>query len=439
MADTKKIVIVGAGVGARNVVKAFPTRGFDVTVIQPNDFAEFPFSGPLTLAYPEMHSNVVTGQAIPNVKTIAGIATGMSDGILTVKSLCKDETQEVKFDYIIAASGFQFPKFLATPGQTYEERVQEIQSFNDAALSGGDIVVGGGGIIAIEMACNMCEIVNKKTAADSGFNAKVKIVTSGNALCPTYDAKYQALAKTRFEALGGEVIFNDRVTSHNEPFYNENMDKFTIELKSSKTIENVGLYIPSFIGKGSNDYLSSMEGVLDPNSNKVILDEYLMSKTYKKLFALGGCAQLLTPESFLGAAKIEEQAKSIVKNIKCLVANQPMVAHKEGLPDLKNGVAILMGHHSYATWVPEVMPACPACVCKTCGPPCNLLCPCFCCAVLCGKCDIGCCGCCCGAPEGSGVAAGFRKFTLAGIGAGMMGFNGIGSAMPPASQRITRS
>mmetsp|Transcript_26233 Transcript_26233/g.34124 ORF Transcript_26233/g.34124 Transcript_26233/m.34124 type:complete len:342 (-) Transcript_26233:90-1115(-) len=322
-----KVVIVGAGVGCRNVVKAFGnTRNIEITVIQPNDFAELPFSGPLTLAYPHMHGNVVTGQAMQNVKTVFGIASETKDGILTVTSIKdKTKTEEVPFDYLVAASGFQFPKFLSTPGQTYEERSDEIQSFNKAALTGGDVIVGGGGIIAVEMACNLCEIVNKKRSTDASFKAKVKVVTSGNALCPTYSEKYQALAKSRIEAIGGEVIFNDRVASHNTPFYNENGDTFSIELKSGTKIDNIALYCPSFIGKGSNDYLSSMEGVLDPQSNLVILDENLMSKAYPKLFALGGCAKLAVKESFLGAAKIEEQAKSLVKNIKALIQGNTKV------------------------------------------------------------------------------------------------------------------
>jgi NADH dehydrogenase FAD-containing subunit len=79
-------VIVGAGIGARLVAKELSSirHRIDITVIQPNDFAEMPFTGPLTLSYPEHYSKCVTGQTIPNVNTVFGIGTSVRDGVLTV-------------------------------------------------------------------------------------------------------------------------------------------------------------------------------------------------------------------------------------------------------------------------------------------------------------------------------------------------------------------
>jgi NADH dehydrogenase FAD-containing subunit len=47
----------------------------------------------------------------------------------------------------------------------------------------------------------------------------------------------------------------------------------------------------------------------------------LKSVAYPKLFALGGCAKLATPEPYIGVPKIEAQAKTIAKNIKAILDN----------------------------------------------------------------------------------------------------------------------
>jgi hypothetical protein len=79
----------------------------------------------------------------------------------------------------------------------------------------------------------------------------------------------------QLEKMGCEIIFNDRVSSHKEPFVG-GANKFKIELNSGKTLTSeASVYIPSFIGKGCTDYLSGLENVLDGDSQKVILDEHL--------------------------------------------------------------------------------------------------------------------------------------------------------------------
>jgi hypothetical protein len=74
--------------------------------------------------------------------------------------------------------------------------------------------------------------------------------------------------------------------------------------------------------------------------------------------------------------------------------------HQEGMPEITNAPVIFMGHHSFASFVPEVLPKPVACMCRVCGPPCNVLCcPCFGYAVATNKCDAGICGQCCCPPQ----------------------------------------
>lgn len=70
-----------------------------------------------------------------------------------------------------------------------------------------NIVIGGGGIIAIEMACNMCEILNKRKVIDSQFKGSVKLITSGNVLCPTHEKKYQVNSFPHIYSLIKTIMF----------------------------------------------------------------------------------------------------------------------------------------------------------------------------------------------------------------------------------------
>jgi hypothetical protein len=125
--------------------------------------------------------------------------------------------------------------------------------------------------------------------------------------------------------LGGEVIFNKKVTNHHQAHYvmerksspslssqpsSHEFGKFICELASTSKkeetasnshdgagagisqLKNVSLYIPAYIGKGNNDYLKSMKGVVDDESNNVILDKHLMRCVCLKRATLLRCARV---------------------------------------------------------------------------------------------------------------------------------------------------
>jgi hypothetical protein len=76
------------------------------------------------------------------------------------------------------------------------------------------------------------------------------------------------------ETLNCNVIRNDEVISHDRATVTPK-ERFAIKLKSGETIENVAVYIPAYVGKPNTQYLEPLQGVLDPVSKKVILDEYM--------------------------------------------------------------------------------------------------------------------------------------------------------------------
>jgi hypothetical protein len=211
------------------------------------------------------------------------------------------------------------------------------------------------------------------------------------------------------------------------------------------------------------------------------------SNSYPKLFALGGCAKFVVKESYLGVPKMEAQAKTISFNIRASIkgtkvpvdermkgcrtfvssllrvgrsvqsdiplAPHPLPPplspcklkkHSEGMPSMSNAPAIIVGHHTHAALVTEVMPAPLACALVVCGSPCNMLCPCFAVGVWWGACDAGACGAPCGAPEGRGTAQCLWKYFLSGLPAYTIGYTGMGAKRrhegerPPASVEMDR-
>jgi pyruvate/2-oxoglutarate dehydrogenase complex dihydrolipoamide dehydrogenase (E3) component len=236
-----------------------------------SQFAEFPFSGPISITHPDIHHKFVTEEPIPGVKTVFGVAKSCTEIVVKVQPLNSDgELVEVPFDFLVAATGFSMPTFLATPGVTLQERREELKAVYNACLSGGDVVVGGGGVIALEVAGNIAEKVKAKPGA-----GKVIIVNSGPSLLPGYAAKYQTEATKQLKQLGVVLKLGERVSSHTSTTLATATGSFEVTLTSGAKISGVSAFLPAFVSGANTSWLESLPNVLDPNSKQVVLDQHL--------------------------------------------------------------------------------------------------------------------------------------------------------------------
>eukprot|EP00978_Attheya_sp_CCMP212_P022935 scaffold69324_cov56-Attheya_sp.AAC.1 len=346
-----------------------------------------------------------------------------AENVLLVKPLDEKDknTKLVSFDVIVCATGFSYPTLLAKPGQSYESRKEEIATLTKSVLEGtGDIVVGGGGAVGVEIAGDLLEQIKKPR--------KVIIVSSTDRLVADLPEIYSKRVLTQLISMGAKVIFNTRVESHSETTVSGETP-MSLTLRSGKTLKNVSAYVAGFSrgpntaflkdGVGLEDYDGAAplpSGILD-ESGRVMVNSYLQSPAYPALFAMGAASNLDEPTL---APMVAAQAITVAANI---VGATATTTHKPG--PAKAPMYVLTGHHTYGTWIPESIPP-GKFLFGMCGFPCNMLCPCFCLAALCGPMDPFMCGWCCGTPDGPGLPNTLMNVKEKNVFATSMGYTGVG-------------
>jgi len=301
----------------------------------------------------------------------------------------------------------------------------------------------------METAGNIAEAMAAAKATKAGVKVgQLTVVVSGEALLKPYPARMQATAKEVLEGLGVKLVFGARVTSPTVPVVSGPPSKFEVTLSTGEAIQDVACYLPSFAGKANTDWLASSVELNSAAGNRVVVDEFLRCPTNPKVYAIGGCADL--KEAWLGVPKMEGQAKTLATNITAQLFQQTpkLTVHKEAAADMKQAPAVLIGRHTFAALVTEVMPPPMACMLKTCGLPFNLCCPCVLCCALCGPCNkdpcsvLMCCGAPCGGyPQGKPTANMMRELQLSQMfPKDAFGWTNIGKhAGAPESSGMTRS
>jgi NADH dehydrogenase FAD-containing subunit len=435
---TTNVVIVGAGVSARMLIKFLRASkdgksSLNITVIQPNKFASLPFYQTLVLTKRDTLANNTTFVEIDGVdKTVYGVAVGCGDGVVAVRSLNEagevDESAdgtvfEVKFDVLVAATGFSFPTLTSSPGQSREDREKEIAMVGDAVTSGKQVVIAGGGSTGVELAGDVLE-----TLPVESRKGKVTLVCSSDHLLPDQDPKRGAKCREVLEELGCTIIFNDRISSHDKTIVaGPGEASVTLTLKSGKTLD-CQAYVAAYSRGPNSAWLTQPAGdkslpkKVVNEKGKVEVNDHLQSTVYSKLYATGAVNSRKEP-ALVG--NCENHAKTVAANIlkpeSVKVTDGTIMEHAPGQ---------FVGRDTFGMIMPENLPLpgpCATICCDWCGFPCNFLCPCFLCAVLCGPADPMACGWCCGGPPaGPGMArtgANIKKMNIFGQ---MAGFNDLG-------------
>eukprot|EP00980_Cylindrotheca_fusiformis_P018703 scaffold6227_cov74-Cylindrotheca_fusiformis.AAC.1 len=240
----------------------------------------------------------------------------------------------VPFDTLVCATGFGYPVILETPGQTKEERLQEIEQYANALSSGNDVVIAGGGTVGVELAGDLLEkYPNAK--------GRVTLICSSERLLMDQPPYYGVKCKQVLEDMGCKFVFSDRVTSHSD----SEIGSLTLDLKSGKSL-SCHAYVAAYARSPNTDFLTKKgaDGASLPSSvvnaqGKVEVNEYLQSTDYDKLYALGATNTLTEPSIFMN---IDGQAKTVAKNIISAKST------KKG-PGVDHAVYQLVGHETFAT------------------------------------------------------------------------------------------
>jgi NADH dehydrogenase FAD-containing subunit len=438
MAPTK-VVIVGAGASARMLVKSLRASAngkpdkLHITVVQPNRFASMPYYQTLVLTKRDTLENNSTFVAVSGVdETVYGVAVACGDGILAVRPLTEDHGSadvadvQVLFDVLVGATGSAFPVLTETPGQSTKDRQKEIDQVSGALLSGKQVVIAGGGATGVELAADVLEGLPAESR-----KGKVTLICSTDRILRDQPLYYSERATRVLEELGATILFNERVVSHTESTMATKEEPVVhLKLKSGKSLD-AEAYIAAF-SRGANtlwlttalpDGSSNLPAKLLNERGQVVVDDYLKSTAYAKLYALGAASSRTEPTI---VPNLEAQAKTVAANI--IKPNSTKQA-----PGIEHAIYQVVGHQTFSMMVPENLPM-PAPVatlcCQWCGFPFNLLCPCWCCAVTCGPANPMTCGWCCGAPEGQGLAQTIMNLHAMKLFAGNTGYADTGKGAP---------
>eukprot|EP00588_Corethron_pennatum_P011622 CAMPEP_0194282548 /NCGR_PEP_ID=MMETSP0169-20130528/23374_1 /TAXON_ID=218684 /ORGANISM="Corethron pennatum, Strain L29A3" /LENGTH=590 /DNA_ID=CAMNT_0039027909 /DNA_START=1187 /DNA_END=2959 /DNA_ORIENTATION=- len=274
----RKIVIVGAGTSARLLCDAILLHpiinskdskeghgvsnmhsrdSLSITIIQANTWSEVPWystlpltdtsvdinhagnsGAPILTAWERNSTTTPIAPIDPRVKTVYGVAESLSDGIVLVKQLSSENGEngglspyiEIDFDVIIAATGASMPVILPVPGQTKQDRQIEVdrvlQIIRNARIDkvrGPPVVIGGGGPVAVELAGDMLEAINKERVSHEVETLKTEIklilVTTSDRLLPDQPQLVSDKVTAVLQGMGAQVITNDSVMSHSGAFF----------------------------------------------------------------------------------------------------------------------------------------------------------------------------------------------------------------------------
>jgi len=276
----RKIVIVGAGTSARLLCDAILLHpvinskdsnevhgvsnmrsrdSLSITIIQANTWSEVPWystlpltdtsvdinnagnsGAPILTAWERNSTTTPIAPIDPRVKTVYGVAESLSDGIVLVKQLSSENDEngglspyiEVDFDVIIAATGASMPVILPVPGQTKQDRQVEVdrvlQIIRNARIDkvkGPPVVIGGGGPVAVELAGDMLEAINKERVSHEVdiFKNEIQLilVTTSDRLLPDQPQLVSDKVTSVLQGMGAQVITNDSVMSHSGAFFHD--------------------------------------------------------------------------------------------------------------------------------------------------------------------------------------------------------------------------
>lgn len=412
----KDIVIVGGGVAGLTLAKKLVGKGHNVTVVTATPFYEWPIAGSYSLTHPELLPKAVSNKGSHEVKgatTILGPAVGLQD-----QTVLLQDGKSVHFDILVVATGLKLKYFLPQPGQSWEDRKQQVESIGSALKSAKTVLIGGGGTIGIEFAGDVREV---------NPEARVIVVSNTDKPLKYLNDKYQAKLQAQLKLQKIEVITNETVEE-------EDLVIGAKEFKLKKSGQSIpaDIYVPAF-STGSN---AAWTGLAN-SRGQIEVNEYLQSTSNASIYAVG-CSQI----EFSAIAKIMGQVDSAATNILASLAGKALKPHKDGMPSNTHALTQKIGHHTYAWIEYEQLPACPGCCCKVCGfpcypcgPPLDLLCcwPLYFCGgvAICHPCF---CGWCCSDPEGAGTMAGLRVVLH---GTGMTGIKGLGEAAEAAPGQQT--
>jgi NADH dehydrogenase FAD-containing subunit len=444
IADTgTDIAVIGGGMSLMHAAEEAAKNGkYNVTAIIGNPFLEFPMAATITMVDPTKYKkwccgNPATFQAskLPNLTYIYDAVEEVDPQTKTIKFACKNPSMNsvatLKYKSVIIATGGKLPLLMPTPGQTYAERLNQVQATSQAIAKAKTIVINGPGTVGLEVAGDIRAKYPILKGAASANNKKIILLTRSGTVLKTHPAKIQAKIMAMLKKREIELVKGSIPKSSTE-FLEAQLSPVVVPLTDGsdeiKTRIKADIYIPAY-GQGPNTDLLRQSGSSALNKRgQIEANECLQSTKFPEIFGVNTTSIPLVGHPV--SSRVTAQAITCAKNAQLVCDGKPPVPHvdKESPPPSELPMNIKVGHgkNGYMLW--ELTGPASICCCQPCRggfPFCPLPC-CWCCSPGCAFC-LGTCG---GDAGGEGAAIFMNDFLLPKFTAPHL-YRGIGD-LPPA-------
>jgi len=305
----KRVVIIGGGFAGIALAKKLSRQEFQVVLMDKNNYHTFQpllyqvSTGglePDSIAYPIRK----VLQGYPNFYFRLTEVTAVD----TEKSIVHTTIGELKFDYLIVATGTRTNFFgnesitknsmaMKTIPQSLNLRSLILQNFEQALLTDDlherealmNFVIVGGGPTGVELAGALAEI--KKGILPKDYpdldtrRAQINLVQGAGRLLPAMSEIASKKAEDFLEKLGVNVWKSIRVTDYDGKVAQTNKDTV---FETATLIWAAGVQAVSLEGLNGEDLLSK--------SKRLLVNEFNQVNGFEHIFAIGDVAQMVSEE-----------------------------------------------------------------------------------------------------------------------------------------------
>ncbi|KAH6625606.1 hypothetical protein C7974DRAFT_396384 [Boeremia exigua] len=188
-----------------------------------------------------------------DITFIEGAATNLSESkrVVSYRRAGASDEETLQYHALIVATGSRtYHQAFSMSGDT-QTTLNSIKLTNEKVSTAKDIVIVGGGPTAVEFAGEVAEHKNGKPGWFSSISktANITLITAGDALLPALRPAIGKAAEQKLNALGVEVMYNQRVTDSQT-----SGDRTIITLAKGDRLE-ADLYVPAYGVEPNSSFL----------------------------------------------------------------------------------------------------------------------------------------------------------------------------------------
>ncbi len=309
-----KVIIVGGGFcGALIAKKLEKVKNISTTLVDKKSYFEYQPSLPKAIFKPSYILKIRKEYSsfLKNTKIIVDTIKKVS------KNYIETTKSKISFDILVISTGIDYPIYLKNKENVHIlKNGYEALEISKKIKNSSNVLIVGGGVIGTEVAG---EIVEKYP------NINLTIIHSQNKILNRLPIDSSEYALNYFIKNGVEIIFNDKVIKNkNGVFVTKKGRKISADL----CIWCAGIKYNPYFMKNFSDFCFSKRNALNVN-------EYLQLNSLKNIFIGGDITSIIEEKT---ARKSEIHAKIIVKNIKNILNERPLLPYRTGTSPMVIGL-----------------------------------------------------------------------------------------------------